>query len=268
MFSTMRKAVRDMGLVRDPSGHEYQRINPSPSRLYRKMFGDWRAQMVPSDMRNPQYLTVLPASIYSVPNWTEFAAELRGVAELVKWTLYAYKAYATGGYTQRIFFDENEGNATNLRADTNMKVGGQLPGNEMMVVTSLRLVGIPSATDVNGAAGAAAVAFLEWYRLLHTNAWTEITVSNKLYQVLAPLSILPPGFGSSSIHTVATATVTNVGFFQPGGDIQAVYIEDPPLVILNQRPFNVTCRWGATQAVTTAGRFGPAFDGWMLRSAQ
>lgn len=217
-----------------------------------------------------QILSVLPPGVQAMPDFTAFQNELRGYNEVVRWPLYSYKAYATTGHTQLTFFDQNEGNATLGRADTNMQAAGQLPGNQMHVAHALRVVPIPAFADVAHTDVASGVAFGEWYRLLSNGCWAEVTISDKLYLIAAPLFLLPQGMGpgtfhnTSGINTANSVSIVNNGL--PSND--AMYRLDPPLGILPTRTFSTTLNWRAVQAVTTAGRIGCILDGWRLRAVQ
>ena len=215
-------------------------------------------------------LTVLPPSVYAMPDFTAFQNELKGYNEIVRWPLYAYKAYPAAGSTQIALFDQTEGNATNRRADTNMQAPNQLPGNQMQVVHSIRVFTIPAEADVKVVGAAGAVAFEEWYSVLTDRCWCEVTISDKLYLVAAPLTLLPAGMGVGSVfNNPGLAAGGSVGISNNGHPSnEALFKTDPPLGILPTRTFSVTLNWIAVITVTTAGRIGVTLDGWRLRAVQ
>jgi hypothetical protein len=217
-----------------------------------------------------QILSVLPPSVLSMPDFNAFQNELAGYNEVVRWPLYSYKAYATTGHTQLTFFDQTEGTATLGRADTNMQAAGTLPGAQMHVAHSIRVVPIPAFADVAVVGVASGVAFGEWYRVLSNGCWAECTVSDKLYLVAAPLFLLPQGMGPGSWHQTPGIALANTISIVNNGlpSNEAIYRLDPPLGILPTRTFSVTLNWRAVQAVTTAGRIGAILDGWRLRAVQ
>jgi len=217
-----------------------------------------------------QLLEVLPPSIYGMPDFRAFQNELAGYNEVVRWPLYHYRAYATGGQTQLTFFDQTEGTATLGRADTNMQAPNQLPGNQMQVAHSLRVMTFPSAVDVDVIGVVGGTAAMEWYRLLMTGCWAEVTISDKLYLVAAPLTLLPAGSGVGTfVQGSGIALSNNFAHVNNGHPSnEAIYRLDPPLGILPTRTFSVTLNWRAVQAVTTAGRIGCVLDGWRLRAVQ
>lgn len=215
-----------------------------------------------------QLLSVVPPSFFETPDWAGFAQELKGIQEVVRWTLYSYKAYPAAGSVNLLFFDQSEGTATNGRLDTNMTAVGQLPGNEMMVVVGISIDPVPAQADVFVDNAIASVALKEWYNVLH-NGWFECKISGKEYLVLAPLTQLPPGHGLGGAVTngPAAATTRNVGLVQSGTpDNKARFSLDPPFGLLPTRPFEARLRWNSLNTVTTAGRIGINYDGWKVRA--
>lgn len=227
----------------------------------------WLAQAVPQVGNVPQFMSVVPASFFTTPDWAAFANELKGVQEVVRWTMYSYKAYPTAGVTNLLFFDQSEGTATAGRLDTNMTNPGSLPGNEMLVVVGVGFDPIPAQADVFAVNAANGVAAQQWYNVL-TLGWLEVKISGKEYFVVAPLTRIPPGHGLGALFTSSqlAANVMNISQVQSGTpDNRAKYNVDPPFGILPQRPFEARIRYNTLQAVTTAGRVGVGFDGWKVR---
>ena len=238
--------------------------------MWREFWGDWRAQAIPERLRGAggQMLSVIPASFFSTPDWAQFANELKGVQEVVRWDLYSYHAYPAAGLVNQLFFDTSEGTAVRGRLDTNMTNPGSLPGNEMMVVVGVGVNPEPAQADiftVNAANGAGAQ---QWYNVL-TLGWLEIRISGKEYLVVAPLTALPAGFGFGTVFSSATiaANSMNMAHLQSSTpDNRARFNMDPPLGILPTRPFDARLRWNALQAVTTAANIGVHFPGWKVRA--
>ncbi len=227
----------------------------------------WLAQVVPAVGGVPQFMTVVPASFFTTPDWAAFANELKGVQEVVRWTMYSYKAYPAAGVTNLLFFDQSEGTATNGRLDTNMTNPGSLPGNEMLIVVGVGFDPIPAQADVFAVNAANGIAAQQWYNVL-TQGFFENKISGKEYFVVAPLTRIPPGHGLGAMFTSSqlAANVMNIAQVQSGSpDNRAKYNVDPPFGILPQRPFEARIRYNAVQAVTTAGRVGTAYDGWKIR---
>lgn len=227
----------------------------------------WLAQAVPQVANVPQFMSVVPASFFTTPDWAAFANELKGVQEVVRWTMYSYKSYPTTGVTNLLFFDQSEGTAAGGRLDTNMTNPGSLPGNEMLVVVGVGFDPIPSPTDVFAVNAANGVAAQQWYSVL-TQGFFEVNISGKEYLIIAPLTRIPPGHGLGALFTSSqlAANVMNIAQVQSGTpDNRAKYNVDPPFGILPQRPFTARIRYNVLQTVTTAGRVGVGFDGWKVR---
>lgn len=237
------------------------------ARQWRSFWGDQRAQLIPN-VPGADLLTVLPASYFTTPDFRVFANEVKNIQEVIRWPLYAYKAYATTGHTELQFFDQTEGSATNGRADTNMKSIGQLPGNQMQVVVGLRVVVLPARVDQFAVPTATApVAPGEWWNVLTLNSWLEVVISDKEYMVFAPLLAMPQGFGAGTSVGGNAATQMSQGTVSAGTpDNGAIFHIDPPFGILPVRPFKALLKWRALQTVTTAGRIGVIFDGWNVRA--
>lgn len=237
-----------------------------------QMWADWWRDDARVQAGGPggQLLSVLPASVYQMPDFRAFQNELSGYNEVVRWPLYSYKAYAAAGATQLTFFDQTDGTATLGRADTNMQAPNQLPGNQMHVAHSLRVLTFPAAADVSVAGVVAGTAAGEWYKVLATGCWAECIISDKLYLVAAPLFLLPAGCGVGTfVNNPGIAAANNFSHANNGvPSNEAIYRLDPPLGILPTRTFSVTLNWRALQTVTAAGRIGVVLDGWRLRSVQ
>jgi hypothetical protein len=227
----------------------------------------WLAQAVPQVGGVPQFMSVVPASFFTTPDWAAFANELKGVQEVVRWTMYSYKVYPTAGVTNLLFFDQSEGTAVAGRLDTNMTNPGSLPGNEMLVVVGVTFEPQPAQADVFAVNAANGIAAQQWYNVTQ-QGWLEVKISGKEYLVVAPLTRLPPGFGLGGFFTAGAiaANLMNIAQVQSGTpDNRAKYNVDPPFGILPQRPFEARIRYNALQAVATAGRVGVGFDGWKVR---
>jgi hypothetical protein len=222
---------------------------------------------ISQSLPNAQLLSVLPPSALQLPDLQAFANEIRGIQEVVRWDLYHFRAYPTTGAAQLTFFDQTEGTATNGRADTNMVVAGQLPGNQMHIQTSINVTPIPAVADAWAAAAGKAVAFGQWYPVLFDRCWLEFKISQKEVMVGGPIALYPEGAGLGSTVFGAATVVTNPSF--PGNgtpDNLAMFHLDPPTGILPTRPFSVTLNWRALNIVTTAGRIGVNLDGWLIRA--
>ncbi len=269
---TIAEAVaRQMSRVAIPARHAREFLGDSERWSATKYQDFWGADArVAVGGPAQQLLSVLPPTVYGMPDFSTFQNELRGYNEIVRWPLYSYKAYAAAGQTQLTFFDQTEGNATLGRADTNMQAANQLPGNQMHVAHSIRVMPIPAFADVTVIGVVGGTAAQEWYRVLTNGSWAEVIISDKLYLIAAPLTLLPAGMGVGTfINNPGIALANNFSMVNNGlPSNEALFRLDPPLGILPTRTFSVTLNWRAVQAVTTAGRIGVTLDGWRLRAVQ
>ncbi len=258
-----------------------------PDRKYRDKYGRWlpgpleflnlindeqARSVVQSMARGRERLNLLPPSFFLGAQFADFAGEFRGgVEEVHRHTLYHMRPYAAAGYTERIFFGETSGSATNGWADTNMQVAGAMAGNEAMVVQYVRVLFIPDPADYNAANTATPVSFGEMLELYQDRVWLQLTIADKPYVTGAPLLLFPAGMGPGSIVGGAATVLRNVSYAQNGSpDNRSLYLIDPPIAILPNRSFNVTIRWVVAQAVTTTttSRLGVFLDGYRVRAVQ
>lgn len=221
-------------------------------------------------------LGILPRSFLLGTDFQDFAAELKGRLEVIRWTWYAFRAYAVAGQTQLTFFQQNQASATNGLGDTNLQVPGQMSGGEAMIIRNVRVVPIPSSLDAFVISGPA-VSLQQWYNVLQNNCWLELKVGDKLYIQAGPLTLFPAGQGLGTFATANSAPgsvlgavgPTNIGLVQNGHPSNmGLWEMDPPIYVPATRTLNVTANWVAAQAVTTAGRLGIMLDGWRVRLVQ
>lgn len=233
----------------------------------------WAAQVIPPKP-GAQFLSVLPANAMVMPDLQAFMNEVAGIQEVVPWPLYSYQPFpAATSVTQLLFFGQAEGAAVNGRADTNMVLPGALPGNQMHIPVSINITPIPAQADAFVAAAADAVAFRQWYPLLHGGpCWLEMKISQKEVMVGAPLTLYPESGGFGSQVFGAATVEQNAAIIGNGSpDNLACFHLDPPVGILPVRPFTVSLNWLAQadasfQQITTAARIGVTLWGWLIRA--
>jgi hypothetical protein len=240
-------------------------------RLLAGMGAPLPAMAGPGGFEPSQLASLMGPGLFAMPDFSLFQNELAGYNEVVRWPLYSTKSYPAGGVAQLTFFDQSEGLAPNGRADTNMQAAGQLPGNQMHVAHSLRIFPIAPVASFFAATVAGPFAFQDILAILTVLSFAEITVSDKLYLIAAPLTLLPAGQGPGTF-------VNNPGIALAGGaswannghpSNEAIYRLNPPLGILPTRTFLVTNNWkGVPPLVTNALRVNNNLDGWRLRSVQ
>ncbi len=151
-----------------------------------------------------------------------------------------------------------------------MQQASQLAGKEMFVVLNVRLVPIPAQADYDAAAAASAVAFGQWMEVMYRNCWFELKIGRKKYiDQVAPLAVFSSGFGPGTVSS-GVATVTRVESWPNFGtaDIKSVWNMDPPITIVAQENIDCAAYWKTALAVTTAGKLGCIFDGFLVGPAQ
>ena len=216
-------------------------------------------------------LRLLPQSFFLSADFEAFAAEFRGanIKEVHRHTLYSFKVYAAAGQTELLFFDQNIGAATNGLGDTNMQVGGQMAGNEAMIILNIRVITIPALADVQTAAAGTPVAFGETLRTLTLNCWLVLEIADKPYVTVGPLAMFPAGIGPGSVVAGAATILANVSYANNGDPSnRALWVQDPPIAVLPSRTIRLYMRWRAVLTWTTAGKIGAALDGYRVRAVQ
>lgn len=218
-----------------------------------------------------QALRLLPQSFFLSADFDAFAAEFRGadIKEVHRHTLYSFKTYATTGHTELLFFDQNIGAATNGLGDTNMQVGGQMAGNESMIIMNIRVIPMPAQADYDTAAAGTPVAFGQWLEVMQRNCWLVLEIADKPYVTVGPLLMFPAGCGPGTF-VAGNATVTRNVSWANNGDPsnRALWVQDPPIAVLPNRTLRLFMRWRAVLTVTTAGKLGSALDGYRVRAVQ
>jgi hypothetical protein len=204
--------------------------------------------------------TVLPPGMVNMPDFTSFANELPRYNEVIRWVMYDNLVYPAAGSLDLLFFQNNQGAG---RAVTNMLQGGALPGNQMLVVTSIGINPKPSPTDL-----LSGVAAAQWTAVMNTDSFYKVVISSKEYFSCNPAAFLPPGFGMGvqGFGTAALAASSNAQSGSP--DKKAAYVLDIPLGILPTRTFFGELQWGTLRAVTTVAVMENFFDGLLLRAVQ
>lgn len=261
--------------VREALEEARQAVAPAPwerrwagfKHAVRERFSDEIAQVLESPKF--QNLNLIPNIGFS-QELGQFAAEFQGgVSEVIRWFLYSYNTYATGGHTELIFFSTPVAQATNGYGDTNMQQAGAMAGNEAFVICAIRTVPLPAQADYDVAATMTPVAFGQWNEVFSRNTWLELRIADKLYQQGGPLIRFPQGDGPGTVVAGAATVLRNVSWFNNGHPSgMATYKVDPPILILPTRTFNVTLRWRTALAVTTAGKIGVELEGYRVRVIQ
>lgn len=195
--------------------------------------------------------------------------------EAVDQPLYHIQSYGTSGATSFTFFQTARGSATNGLADTNMDNAGNLSAGKRMAVTSIGVCFLASPAMVFNAASTAS-ALNDAQKVLEGIGSLSFVVLNKDYLDVAPISLLPAGFGiniggASYQRTQASAADGNgfIAYANNGVPIpQARYQLKVPIPIPQQVSFQVTMAFPTAITVTTASRIGVHLYGIQIRAKQ
>lgn len=140
----------------------------------------------------------LPASCALMNEWSSVQAELRDMNVMAQGLLYSWESVPDSA-SRMIFFQKNVGIAG--RANTNLQITGQLPGNELFLIQSLRL-------RLRGS-GLLALP-ISWLWDTMSRGALELIIANRV----------------QAIRSLPAAWETPYPF-------------DPPMLILPMRPFSV-----------------------------
>lgn len=269
MLATVKNLVQN---VSRPFGLYFEKDHPKGlSRSHpeyqklRALFGP-KVANVYRGISAGDLLSLLPDSFKSGTQMEDFSSFLgKNQVEYLREQLYSIKTYATGGYTTRSFFDETTASATNGVADTNMGVINSFPNGEAYLCMGVRVHFAPAAADYQAAAAAAPVAFKEWVEVM-MNGYLELQIGTRLWTRWNPLASLPQGFGPGTTWGGAATVLLNVAYPSMGvPSNDSPQTMEPPVFLEAMRQFQVTAKWPAAKAVTTAGRLGVIFDGLKFR---
>lgn len=233
-----------------------------PLWMHNDFWGAQAGQMAPD--LGP-FSSVMPSNVTAMPNFSEWAAEVRGMNEVLRWGLYDRVAYATGGQSTLTFFQNSPNSGFQI---TNMLQPGALPGNQSQLVMGIRFDLESSQTDI-----ISGVAFQQKTGVVLGKNWVEFTIATKTYVRESPIAKLAPGYGV--IGTPGLIAGGGAGLQTAPSNAQigtpdrnAIWNLNIPIGILPTRTFNTTANWNPVAAVTTAATMVCELDGLMLRAAQ
>lgn len=200
--------------------------------------------------------------------------------EIIDQPLYHFQTYAAAGATSLSFFNTAVGSATNGLADTNMDTASQLSIGKRAAIMGISVVFIPGEAPVVGQTTTAnAIPQNAWNDLkavMDGVAYLQLTLLEKVYYVIAPLSYLPAGFGSfgqggglvNNQTTAANNSMAAVGATNGLPLIAAARRLKAPLPIPSQMRFSVDIKFPTAIAVSAAGRIGVVLDCLQIRAKQ
>ena len=202
--------------------------------------------------------------------------------EAIDQPLYHIQTYPAAGQLSFTFFNVSNGQG-NGYADTNLTNPNQLPLGNRFLTRSISVFFIPGILPAQAAAakvfGATATSYVnDVQKVLEATASLSVTLTNKPYVNVAPLTYYPQGFGlnaesaavnlqlSGAADYTSNITHANNGLPTKG----AMHMLGVPLVIPALTNFSATITFSALAATpsTVAGRIGIIFNGLLIRPQQ
>lgn len=196
--------------------------------------------------------------------------------EAVDQPLYSMQSYLTAGATSYTFFQQSRGQATNGVADTNMDNAGSLSAGKRFAITALGVHFIPSAPQVNNAGASTLSALNDIKKVIEGIGSLNLTILNKTYLEIAPLSTMPSGMGvwsgGASYQRTQTSPADGDGFIAYGTNglptPSGRYTLAVPIPIPPQVTFSVVLTFPTAITVSSNSRIGIFLWGVQIRAKQ
>lgn len=215
-------------------------------------------------------------------------------SEVIRQRLYDYQLYPTAGQTQFTFFSLPIGSGitsalgatvgtSKTFADTNMRLGGQLPNGQGYMVESIEVYIMPGASsttntflpalqgEFNATASDPGLAPWEDVNRLRNAGWLEFNILSKNYLRETPLLAFPPKTDFNNDGAIATNAAAT-GLIYLGG-LRAAgrpYYVEPMIALQAAMNFEVTINFPGAVATPSGNnaRIGVILDGYMYRASQ
>lgn len=206
-------------------------------------------------------------SFIPVDQLSNYVPNRPGAVEVIYQPFYDYQAYATGGFTQALFFQVPAGQGGKTFADTNMTLAGQFPSPTTFVINDVQVLFVPGGpTSEQVGAPAVLENWLDVPKVLNAG-WLELSVGSKTIFRDAPIGKFPVNFTVAGVAAIASGTVANqtdVAFARGVGKVYEVI----PIAIPQNQNFQVSLNYATAQTVATAGRIGVILNGSYYRLSQ
>ncbi len=236
-----------------------------------------------------------------IPTPADFAANRvtnPNQSQVLRQRLYDYQVYPTAGQSQMTFFAQPIGSGvtsaqgatvgtSKTEADTNMRIGGQLPNGMGYMIQSIEVFFIPGNTATantfvpqrlaQSSAGAdaatvlAAVQQFNDVNVIRNSGTLKLRVLEKVFLTETPLLAFPPKTffdvdGAIASNAAGTA-VTVTGSAKAAG---RPYYLDTPISLQAAMNFEVIITWPGAVATPSGfnGRIGVIFDGFQYLASQ
>ena len=196
--------------------------------------------------------------------------------EQLKTNLYDSNAYPAAGVTTLQFFQIPIGQGNKTLEDTNMRLAGQLPTNQLFLVEGVEVLFLPTdptvAADMPAAFGAGAVAaIINDAYIFYRSGFLKFRVGSKDYIEEGPLMKFPPSQNFKVEGALADATTaaanqqSRIAYGYAGGVPYGII----PILLIENQNFDITLEWpSGVQAITNPARVVVTLDGVLFRRAQ
>ena len=202
--------------------------------------------------------------------------------EAIDQPLYHIQTYPAAGASSFTFFGSTNG-ATGGYATTNLTNANQLPLGNRFLCRAISVFFIPGVLPQQSAGakvfGATATSYVnDVVSVLEASASLSVTLTNKPYLNIAPLTYFPQGFGvsaeslSTSLQLASAADfLASSGHASNGLPTKgAMHMLGVPLILpaLTNFSVNITYTALAPTQSTVAGKIGVALNGLLIRPQQ
>ena len=192
--------------------------------------------------------------------------------EILVQPLYHFQAYGTSGATSFSFFGTTLQSATSQKADTNMEKASSMSAGKRMIVTGISVIFIAGVESfLSGTVARTETYGLDARKVLEGLGYAEITIMQKPYLTIAPLTYLSAGMGMSGHGAVSSLStlVDTIDYVSNGVPHPEAHRKlDIPLFLPSEVAFDVTIYFKSAITITTAGRLGVMLHGLQIRPRQ
>lgn len=212
-------------------------------------------------------------------------AFVEGQNDVIWNPLYDFQSYTAAGFTELIFFAQQQGQGTTsaagatgpkTEADTNMTNAGMLPQNNEFYCTGIEVSFVPGVQPGVGNITLAdfADSYVNDIYALGKSGVLSFKIQDRDYCQDTPLNMFPDttrlalesSFGFVFDADQATGVVERVAYANWSGEPYTI----TPVYIESNQSFRVKLNWPAALALPSGvtGRIGVRLNGYLIRTAQ
>jgi hypothetical protein len=201
--------------------------------------------------------------------------------EKVRNSLYDSVTYPAAGASTLRFFNTPRGQGGKTQEDTNLDLAGQLPTNQLFLITSIELIFLPNFAQTAGSrhaefgAQAAQEIINDAYAFRKAGSLT-FRIGSKDYLEEAPLQKFPSKTsfsvkGGAALSDTTTAGANAQSRIGAADACDRPYMIEPPLLLIENQNFSVSLNWPNGAQSLPSGEDAKVFcvfDGMLFRRAQ